>query len=770
MPAAPAPFAALSTAQKPPNSYNRHIMKRFFGEENSVRYIILRNVFTYFNLICLILAVMLIAVGDYKELSFLAVVIANMLIGIIQQLNAKRTLDRLNLMARVEYRVLRQGRQLSLPPEELCRGDVILLQGGQQVPADANVISGRVMVNEALLTGESDELEKSAGTRLMSGSFIISGSCQARAEHVGENAYIARLTQKAKQIKERKSEMVTAIDRIVGLAGIAIIPIGALLLWEAVWVNGLSPQEGIVSMVGAVIGLIPEGLYLLLTIALALSAARLAMNQVMLHDMRSTESLARADVLCIDKTGTITDNEMTVDEIFFMEGLTDEALKNELTDMLGSYVATVEGSNITAKALRAYFPNARKLRAVSTSEFSSTTKYSEVVTEEGVWRLGAPAFILDEETMASCMEAVSRRTNAGRRVLVLAEKSGDIFRPLLFVSLLNGLRPNAAETFRYLAMQEVRILVISGDDPQTVSSVAQRVGIPGAERYVDASKITNGIALREAVKRYTVFGRVRPEQKKDIVTALKDDGLRVAMTGDGVNDILAMKEADCSIAIGSGSEAARQVAQIVLLDSDFSHMKEIIGEGRRVVNNLTRSATLFLYKNIFSLLLAIFSIVSIMTYPLKPSQITLVSMFNIGLPGFLLALENNEKKQKDRFLSVTLKRSVPAALTSFFSIAALVVFGQVFSISASDIGVASCFLLALVGFMILWKICSPTNRFRRLVFIICVAGFALGAYFFAPLFSISYVSGPCLMLAAVFAIAQEAVMRWLTFAVDRIWK
>ena len=731
------------------------------NKENGVRDIVRKNVFTYFNAIFFGLAVLLLIAGSYKSLTFLPVVVANTLIGIFQQIRAKRILDRLTLISQSSYQLSRDGQTLRLPTDELQKGDLLCLAEGQQIPADAEVAEGKLLVNEALLTGESDEIEKLPGAGLLSGSFVVAGSCRARLTRVGAESYASGLTEKAREMKEKPSEMIRDIDLIVKIAGIAILPVGITLLLQGMLANRQSFQAAVVSMVGAVIGMIPEGLYLLVTLALALSAARLARNQVLLHDMKSTETLARVDVLCVDKTGTITTGEMRVAEAFVPAGTPEDSLP-AARQALAAYLASMTDANATARALRAFCPGGKPMAASSVTPFSSKLKYSELSAPQGVYRLGAPDFVLGQEGLAPFRGQLEARAARGGRVLVFAENRGAGFRPLLFLNLENGLRPNVKETFRYLAEQEVKVLVLSGDDPLTVSAVAQAAEIPGAEHYADASALPTDAALAQALKTCTVFGRVRPEQKKKIVEALKAQGARVAMTGDGVNDILAMKEADCSIAMGAGSDAARQAAQVVLLDSDFSHMRQIIAEGRRDINNLTRSATLFLYKNVFSLLLAIFSIINTFTYPLQPSQISLVSMFNIGVPAFLLALEPNERRQHGRFLRITLIRSLPAALTSFAVIASLVVFGKTFSISESDIGVASTFLLSAVGFMILIRLCRPANFYRWAILAACIAGFLLCAVFASSLFSIGRISTHCLMLAAVFAVAQESLMRNLT--------
>lgn len=729
--------------------------------------IIKGNVFTYFNGIFLVLTILLIISGSFRSLTFLPVVIANTLIGIFQQLKAKKVLDDLTVLSISECTAIRDGNRVQVPVNKLVLNDVVVLESGMQIPADAEVLSGKIMVNEALLTGESDEIEKVVNDELKSGSFVVSGRCIARLTHVGKESYVARLTEKAKKIVDKQSEMIHGIDIIVKMAGFAIIPIGLGLFLQGLLVNELTFAQSVVSMVGAVIGMVPEGLYLLVTVTLALSAARLAQKKVLLHDMKSTETLARVDVLCVDKTGTITNNEMNVTEVFEpMDPLYDYDWS---TEILSSYINTITDTNMTMMALRKFFSENTPMEVIDMMPFSSKEKYSQIETPDGIYRLGAPEFLLSPVDLEDNEEEISLRTQRGERVLALVhdKKSGGIdFVPLLFVSLENGLRENVEETIDYLESQGVEVMVISGDNPSTVSRIASLVHIPNADKYVDVSSMS-AEQINEAVKSYKIFGRVRPEQKKDIVLALKKDGKKVAMTGDGVNDILAMKEADCSIAMGAGSDAAMQAAQVVLLDSDFSHMQEIIGEGRRDINNITRSATLFLYKNMFSMLLALFSIWNAFSYPLQPSQVSLVSAFNIGIPAFLLALEPNEKKQNHRFLRVVLLRALPAGLTSFLSIAAMVVFGQMFDIPASDIGVTSTFLLSVVGFLILNRLCYPMNGYRRFVFVGCLIGEILCAYFFSELFEISYISSACLMLCAVFAFADESLMRNLTMMVDR---
>ncbi len=725
---------------------------------DSVVRIVVSNVFTYFNGIFALLAVLVVVAGSFKSLTFLPVVIANAIIGIVQQLRSKKVLDELALLDVTSYVAIRDGGEVSVASDALVLGDLVRLEGGQQIPADAVVVSGDASVNESLLTGEADEIRKRGGDELRSGSFLVSGALVARLTRVGADSYAARLTAKAKASKDRQSEMVRDIERIILVAGVLVVPVGGLLYWRATTQGDSSFQEAITSMVGAVIGMIPEGLYLLVTIALALSAMRLAKRKVLLHDMRSIETLARVDVLCVDKTGTITSEDMAVHETFAPVGVRPER-RDESVSLLASYARAVPDANSTMKALRTYLPQTDPLPADEVTPFSSKLKYSQVVEGSRTLRLGAPEFVLSARALEKNRDALVSRERKGMRILALAEGTGDSARPLLFVALRNEVRPDAVRAFADFAGRGVVVKVISGDNPLTVSSVAREAGVAGADRYVDATELTDLVSLCAAARDYTVFGGGKPEQKRELVEALRADGLRVAMTGDGVNDILAMKEADCSIAMGGGSDAARQAAQVVLLDSDFSHMHHIVSEGRRDINNITRSATLFLYKNIFSLSLALFSIFGAFDYPLTPNQVSLISLFNIGLPAFLLAFEPNEKKQEDHFISEVLVRSLPAALTSFVAIAAMMLFAELFDISPDDVATASTYLLSTVGFLILVSLIQPANTYRLTVLATCVVGFVAGCGIFWQLFDIYNMSTRGWVLCVVFAFAEIGIIQ-----------
>lgn len=735
----------------------------------SILKILRKNIFTYFNFIFLILTILLITSHSYRNLTFLGIIITNILIGIIQQIRSKITLDKLSLLDKNKYTVIRDGKEEEIDSDNLVEGDFIILEAGKQIPADAEVVSGKIYVNESLLTGEQNEIEKSINSNLMSGSFVISGRAVVKLTNVGDESFSAKIMKESKKIKETKSEMISAIDNIVKFAGIIIIPIGILLFIGSYGVNGCSYEESVNSMVSALLGMIPEGLYLLTTVALALSSMRLAQNKILLHDMKSIESLARVDVLCVDKTGTITNNTMKVLDIFDKNGnsLID---KKEDLKILAKYINTIEDKNITMDAIKEqlYGISIEKLSNIEKENFNSKNKFSFIKIDENVtYKLGAPEILLNKEYE----ELVNKRTKNGERLIAFVEVKNDGTIPILFISLKNEIRKNAKEIFEFFDNRNVQIRVISGDNPITVSSIAKQAGIKGYEKYIDCRELKNYADIQKAVKKYIVFGRVNPEQKRQIIKALKEQGLKVAMTGDGVNDILAMKEADCSIAIGSGSDAARGTAQVVLLDSDFGKMRNIVYEGRKNINNITRSASLFTYKNIFSLLLSIYSIIFAMQYPLEPNQVSLGSAFTIGIPAFLLTFEENQKKQQNgNFMRKVFTNSLPAAITSFLAIVAMVKFSDLFNVGVKEITTACSYLFFTGGFLILYKIIRPLNKYRTSVMFLCILGIILTINIMPNFFAIKEISERSAILVTLFAIAEFSVIRWVTLILDKYEK
>ena len=749
--------------------------KTVTAESKTVGQIVKGNLLTYFNLIFAILAIMVIAAGSFRSLTFLPVVIANLFIGILQEIRAKKTLDQLTMLNAPKAEVVRNGQISEIPAEELVLDDIVIFRAGDQICADAIVLDGSVLVNEALLTGESDELRKELGDFLMSGSFVVSGECYARLERVGADSYISELTLEAKaQDQKKHSEMLRVLDRLVGIVGILIVPIGVFLFVQQYMFSGASFQSSILSMVAAVVGMIPEGLYLLASVALVVSVIRLASQKVLVHDMKCIEALARVDVLCVDKTGTITENEMQVSSVIPMEGF-DPTQGVGLKAQISTLIAAMPEGNLTMQALKRYFKTPLKKNAEAVFPFSSTYKYCAAVFPDGAYVLGAPEFVLrgDYEKYRPLMESYSAD---GFRTVLFGRYEGtpdgqaltESVIPMGLILLTNPIRRDAPETFRYFAQQGVTIKVISGDNPLTVSQIAAEAGITGAENYVDASTLETEEALRAAAEQYTVFGRVTPEQKRLLVRALQSAGHTVGMTGDGVNDVLALKEADCSVAMASGCDAAAQVSQLVLLESDFSAMPSVVAEGRRVVNNIQRSASLFLVKNIFSFLMAVFSACFMLNYPLEPAQISLISMFTIGIPGFFLALQPNTEAIHGRFLSNVLIKALPAGLTDFLVVGALVIFGRVFGVNEADISTACTMLLAIVGFMILYHISKPLNLLRWIVWIGSGVGLLVCSIYLGDIFGITHMSMECVMLFVVFAIVTEPVLRYSTMFIERI--
>lgn len=756
--------------------------------DKTTKEIVISNVFTYFNLIFLVITILLIMVGSFRNLTFLPIIIGNTVIGIVQEIRAKKTLEKMSLLNAPRADVIRNGSVKQISTEELVKDDVILLTAGKQICADAVVISGNIQVNESLLTGEADEVEKTEGSTLMSGSFVVSGECYARLEKVGNESYISKLSLEAKSMGgKEQSEMIRSINLIVKWVGIVIIPIGLILFWQSHFVNGESITKSVTSTVAAIIGMIPEGLYLLTTVALALSTMKLARKKVLLHDMKSIETLARVDVLCVDKTGTITEPDMKLKEIFLCknsgaDGTQTALTLDELKSLILDYANASVDNNATMLALKAYAADdltnntsALHRTAVSQQAFSSSLKYGSVTFSDGTYLLGAPEFIMHED-FARIEEEIIPYADKGDRVLLFARYDGENVEngingsvtPLGFVALANPIRANAVKTFEYFKSQGVAIKVISGDNPRTVSRIAIQAGIESAESFVDAATLDTEDKIADAVNKYTVFGRVTPKQKKQLVKALQAKGHTVAMTGDGVNDILAMKDADCSVAMASGSEAAAQAAQVVLLDSDFAHMPDVVYEGRRVVNNIQRSASLFLVKNIFSLLLSLFSVILMVTYPLEPAQVSLISMFTIGVPGFLLALEQNKDRIKGHFITNVMLKALPGGLTDVIAVGALVVCGEVFCISDASIGTIATLVLSVVGFMILFKISEPLNGMKYAVIIGNIAGLVFSGFFLKKLFALTDLSNICILLMIVFGFAAESLFRNLTLLVEKL--
>lgn len=741
----------------------------------TVGQIIRSNVLTYFNMLFFLLAACVIAVGQWQEAMFLGVVFANIVIGIVQELRSKATLDKLTLLTEPKGTVVRDGRERQMETKLLVRDDIVVFSAGNQIYADAVVVAGECSVNEALITGEADEIKKTPGSELLSGSFVVSGVCRARLTRVGADSYANRLTTEAKESRPPKqSEMMRSLTRLVQVIGIIIIPLGVLMaVKEIVWL-GRSIPDGIVATVASLVGMIPEGLYLLTSLALVAGVIRLAQKKTLVHDMGCIETLARVDVLCVDKTGTVTENKMAVEDIVCL--CPDRYIEDDIRLIMADYVAAMSADNDTMAALRKYFTGEVHQQAMQALPFTSAKKYGGVsFHEDETYLLGAPDVLLGERygEYAGQIDAFSAK---GCRVLLLALYDGSLdderptaeLMPLALILLSNKIRAEAPETFKYFADQGVAIKVISGDNAMAVSEVAKRAGIAGAEKYIDARTLKTDEEIAEAIENYTVFGRVTPDQKRRFVRALKADGHTVAMTGDGVNDVLALKEADCSIAMASGSDAASQVSHIVLLENNFANMPSVVGEGRRVINNIERSAALYLTKNIFSFTFALVSLIFTLPFPITSAQMSLISTVTIGIPSFVLAMEPNTARIQGRFLPNVIYRAFPGGITDFLLILGVVLFCTVFEIGENMMGTVCTLVMSIVGLIIVHRMCIPYNLLHKAMMVVLVLIFAVCIIFVPGLFSLTNVDTGGTLVLIVFVLLAWPTLKAVTIAEDKV--
>lgn len=741
----------------------------------TVGQIIAGNVCTYFNLLFFLLALCVASVKAWLDLTFMGVIVVNTVIGIVQELRSKRTLDQLRILTEQKLHVIRDGREQSVEADALVRDDIVRFGAGDQICADAQLLSGQLQVNEALVTGEADEIEKQPGDTLLSGSFAVAGNCVARLTAVGSESFAARLTLEAKQHGgPRLSEMMRSLSRLVKVIGILVIPLGiALFVKDLRWLER-ELAASVTSTVAAVIGMIPEGLYLLTSLALVAGILRLARRRTLSHDMASIETLARVDVLCVDKTGTVTENKMTVEELSLLRE--DDFPESEVRALLADYVFAQPADNETMQALKKRFQGTPRRRAERTLPFSSARKYGGVDFGGGeCWLLGAPEVLLKLD-YREYQERVEHWAEKGCRVLLLAQYGGALtdetpegrLKPVALVLLSNKLRREAEETFRYFAEQGVEIKVISGDNPVTVSEIARQAGIANAERWVDARELKGDAEIQSAATRYTVFGRVTPEQKRKLVIALKKAGHTVAMTGDGVNDVLALKEADCGVAMASGSDAACRAANIVLLNSDFSNMPGVVQEGRRVINNIERSAALYLVKNMFSFSLALITLFFALPYPFSPAGLSLVNGLTIGLPSFVLAMEPNHQRITGRFLPNVILRALPAALTDLLLILGVLLFYSVLQLPEEGAKTVATGVMGIVGLMMVHRTCRPYTPVRRILMLFCALAFAFSFLFLKVYFTLPGLGKADILILAVFALLAKPAMEFFQSWLDRI--
>ena len=736
------------------------------------REIIIGNTFTFFNLVFVVLAAVLVfAQSSIKNMTFLVVAAINTVIGIVQEIRAKRAVDKLTLVAAQTVKTIRSGKTEMIPSHLLVRDDIVEFSSGSQICADAVLRTGELQVNESLVTGEADVIKKRPGDELKSGSFVIAGRGRAQLTQVGTDAFAVKLAMEAKaDPKAAKSEMMRSLDRLIQVVGLLLIPIGSILFYQEFAVLKLDLQTSAESTVAALVGMIPEGLYLLTSVAMAVSALKLTKQRVLVQDMNCIETLARVDVLCVDKTGTITEPKMEVENIVPLTDDPPEHLENILNALYGSE----EPENDTARAIAELFDGESDWVCQRRIPFTSATKWSGGVFEEhGAFLVGAPDILLGRR-YEDIRHQAEPWSSAGYRVLLCARYEGDPqpgaldvddIVPLALVLLTNRIRPEAPETFRYFAQQGVSIRVISGDNPVTVSDVARRAGIASADKFIDTTDLETEEDFRDAAENYIVFGRVTPDKKKMLIHALKAAGHTVAMTGDGVNDVLAMKEADCGIAMASGAQAASQVGQLVLLDSDFSAMPSIVLEGRRVINNIQRAATLFLVKNIFSLGLSLISLYTDWPYPLIPIHLCVISALTIGVPSFFLAMEPNYERVSGRFLAGVLRRAFPGGLTNIFVVLMAQAFMAVFGLSLDQTSTICAAILGVVGLQVLFQTCKPFDRFRKLIWWAMAAGLLICFTLLGGLFDLRAGSAATTLVMATLIIMTPTVF----FAIQRIF-
>ena len=731
----------------------------------TVKQIVLSNIFTYFNMLFFLLALCVIAVQQWLNLTFMGVIIVNTAIGIVQELRSKKTLDKLNILASPKAVAVRDGRRVTVDTAQLVRDDIVVFAAGNQIYADAVVAADSCYVNEALITGESDEIKKNPGDKLLSGSFVVSGMCRAQLTDVGADSYVSRLTQEAKRAKKpQQSEMMRSLQNLVKWIGILVIPLGVVMfVKEFVWLDRAAPIA-VTSTVGSIIGMIPEGLYLLTSLALVAGVVRLAQRKTLVHELGCIETLARVDTLCVDKTGTVTENKMIVEDVCPL--CDDRFTLEDIRMIMSDYVYAMQADNDTMAALRRYFTGEKTQDATATLPFSSAKKYGGVSFHaEETYLLGAPDVLLAgrENPYQEQIEGYSAK---GCRVLLLGIYDGALsdetlsadLLPIALILLSNKIRAEAPETFGYFASQGVAVKVISGDNARTVSEVAKRAGIENADRFVDARTLTTEEAIRDAAGKYTVFGRVTPAQKRSLVQALKADGHTVAMTGDGVNDVLALREADCSIAMASGSGVACQASHIVLLDSQFSALPSVVAEGRRVINNIERSASLYLVKNIFTFVLSLITLFFTLPYPYTPAQLSLVNALTIGIPSFVLAMEPNENRISGKFMRNVIFRALPAALTDLVLVVGVMLFYLAFHIREEMLSTICTGIMGVVGLLMVYQTSQPFNKLRKAMMIGLTAVFAL-CYFFLPnLFTLSALDNPSLLILVVLGLLAFSVM------------
>ncbi len=771
---APSPQMGLTNAQVAMRSQQGLTNAETGVKTKTEKQILLSNLLTFFNILNFVLAIALVLVGSYKNTLFMGQIICNLLIGTFQEIRSKRTIDRLTLISAPRAEVIRDGQKHGIAISEIVLDDMLVLSSGNQVPADSIVMQDECEVNESLITGESDPILKKQGDEILSGSFLVSGKCTAQVEHVGKDNYASQITGSAKYIKKRSSEIMNSIDTLIKVIGFGLLPIGALLFYKDKFVINQTLQGSVNHTVAALIGMIPEGLVLLTSVVFAVSVIKLSRQKTLVQDLYCVETLARVDTLCLDKTGTITEGTMQVDDIVPFEGFSAE----DMQEALKALVEALPDDNPTFLAVQERFAGAAEWTVDEIVPFSSARKWSGAFfPAQGTYIMGAGEFILGQH-FAAIRPIAEEYAKRGQRVLLLVHSQNSFggvkevpaqVQCMGLVLISDKIRREARRTLRYFADQGVDLKIISGDNAVTVANIAERAGLENASRYVDATTLETDEDIQYAVRNYSVFGRVTPQQKLAFVKALKEDGHTVAMTGDGVNDVLALKEADCSIAMASGSDAAKTVSSLVLLNSSFAPMPMIVQEGRRSINNLQRSASLFLSKTIFSTMISLMFLFLSYSFPFESIQLTLISTFTIGIPSFILALEPNRDRVKGSFLANVMKLSVPAGLTMATNMLVLSALGPTFGITNSQFSTLAVIATSLTGFIMLFKVCAPFNALRGVLFSSMLAATFLLIIFMGEFFSLVPFTLPMLLVLVVTFLYSVSMMLSLMHFVDHVF-
>lgn len=728
----------------------------------SIGQIIALNTFTLFNFLILGLGFAVFLVGSYKNMLFLGVIICNTLISIFQEVRSKKIIDKLSLLAATKAKVIRNGKREEIEIEELVLDDLVLFETGNQVVADSIIVDGSCEVNEAFITGESDPVYKKEGDMILSGSFIVSGKVLSKVEHVGSDNYTSKISADAKYLKKLNSELMYSLKKIIKYISIIIVPLGLILFWNQINIPNNEFNNAVINTVAAIIGMIPDGLILLTSTVLAVSVIKLSKYNVLVQELYCIEMLARVDTICLDKTGTIT--EGTMEFVDFVH-LNKEKISNAV---LNNVFGSIQEINPTMQAIKEKYNEGSAWLVKRFIPFSSKRKYSGVEFEKrGSYILGAPEFVLEKNS--SIIKNKIDKYVDSYRVLLLGYSDNDFtgdekpknIKPLGLILLRDKIRNDAVPTLNYFKEQGVRVKIISGDNPKTVASIASRVGLDTHNNHIDTSNLSDA-ELKEAVLKYDIFGRVSPIQKKIIITTLKENGHTVAMTGDGVNDVLALKEADCSIAMASGSDAARNVSQVVLLDSNFSSMPKILLEGRKTINNITRSASLFLVKTVYATVLAILFVFINMTYPFQPIQMTLLSVLTIGVPSLILALEPNYGRIQGKFLTNVFSNAIPTAVTVIFNILIITLISSIIGLGRDETSTMSLILTGYTGFLLIYNLCLPFNWPRAILMSALVFSFVISLFGFQPLFSLVTLNPLLYLIVAIMMVLATMNFNYLT--------